>query len=88
MNDRHDDAERDRATRANTRPGAVQRASTLPGNARWRRLFRPAAGATRGLAGVALIILLIAGLGALLESRRGGGFGGGQTPTPRPTATP
>jgi hypothetical protein len=81
-------AVRDRATRANTRPGAVQRASTLPGNARWRRLVRPAAGATRGLAGVALIILLIAGLGALLESRRGGGFGGGQTPTPRPTATP
>jgi hypothetical protein len=83
-------AVRDRAARAHARPGAVQRGPTLPGNAGnggWRRLFRPVAGATRGLAGVALVILLIAGLGALLESRRGGGFGGGQTPTPRPTAT-
>ncbi|HEX6608166.1 MAG TPA: hypothetical protein VF276_14780, partial [Chloroflexia bacterium] len=46
-------AVRDRTARAPARPGAVQRGPTLPGNAGnggWRRLFRPVAGVTRGLA--------------------------------------
>jgi hypothetical protein len=85
---RHTTAVRERAGRPTPRPRpAGEPGPALRGNAGWSKLFRPAAGAMRGLAGGALIILLIAGLGALLEARRGGGFGGGPTPTPRPTAT-